>query len=339
MQTFKAAVLVEQKKPLLIMDLIHKKVEGNMVKVKMISSGLCGAQVNEISGKKGEDKFLPHLMGHEGYGEVVEIGENVKKVKPGDFVILHWRPAVGGEMPGIKYESIDNISIGAGPVTTFSEYTIVAENRCTTILPNDSLSLALPLLGCAISTSYGAIILESKAEKHEKILIYGAGGLGSSLLFWLNVLGYKNVVVFEILEQKRNIVESYGFDFCSSQESISNSKFDVIFETTGVVNNIQQAIKVTNKGARIILIGQSKIGESVVIENFLSFYNDITMLASKGGSFNPDLDMKQIYEICTANSELFNNLISHTVALEDINIGFDLMKDISSRRVVIDFTK
>ena len=88
-KTFKAAVLLELKKPLSIVELYHQSPPEGTVKVKMITSGLCGAQVNEMSGKKGDDKYLPHLMGHEGYGEVVEIGRGVSKLKPGDHVILH----------------------------------------------------------------------------------------------------------------------------------------------------------------------------------------------------------------------------------------------------------
>ena len=161
--TFKAAVLLELRKPLAIIELHHETPLEGTVKVKMITSGLCGAQVNEMSGKKGDDKYLPHLMGHEGYGEVVEVGDGVSKLKVGDHVILHWRPAIGMGMSGIKYKSVNDLEIGAGPVTTFAEYTIVAENRCSVINPDDSIKLALPLLGCAISTAYGAVIKEAQA--------------------------------------------------------------------------------------------------------------------------------------------------------------------------------
>ena len=196
--TFKAAVLFEQKKPLKIVDLYHQNPAEGEVKIKMITSGLCGAQVNEMSGKKGEDKYLPHLMGHEGYGVVEEIGEKVTTVAVGDHVILHWRQGKGLGSSGTKYNSTNGDIIGAGPVTTFSEYTIIAENRCTVIEPNQSMEAALPLLGCAISTGYGAVVKEAQTKTDSKVLIYGAGGLGMALLFWCKLLEIHNVFVVDI---------------------------------------------------------------------------------------------------------------------------------------------
>ena len=95
---FKAAVLTEQKKPLEIWEIKDREVVGYEVAVKLISSCICGAQVNEFLGKKGPDRFLPHFMGHEGYGIVESVGEKVTNVKKDDFVILHWRPGTGGSI-------------------------------------------------------------------------------------------------------------------------------------------------------------------------------------------------------------------------------------------------
>ena len=89
MDKFKAAILVESGQPLVIDEIESNKLQFGQVKVEMICSGICGAQINEIDAIKGPDKFLPHLMGHEGVGTVIEIGDGVSKVKKGDRVVLH----------------------------------------------------------------------------------------------------------------------------------------------------------------------------------------------------------------------------------------------------------
>ena len=93
----KAAVLVKSQKPLKIENLELPELSFGQVHVKLKYSGICGAQINEIDAVKGPDKFLPHLLGHEGSGIVVKVGEGVTTVEEGDHVVLHWRPSKGIE--------------------------------------------------------------------------------------------------------------------------------------------------------------------------------------------------------------------------------------------------
>ena len=339
-ETFKAAVLFELNKPLEIVDIIHQSPEDGGVKVRMISSGLCGAQVNEISGKKGEDKYLPHFMGHEGYGEVVEVGKLVTKVKPKDYVILHWRPGTGENISGVQYKSISGVAIGAGPVTTFAEYTIVSENRCTKIEPNANIIEALPLLGCAVSTAYGAITKEAKVEQNDSVLVLGAGGLGMALIFWLKILGIESVTVIDIHKDKEKQVSRYGANFLLAEDKVlMKDKYNVIFETTGVIPNIEDTLQLSKKGGRIVLIGQPKIGMDVTFKNFLQFYDEITIISSAGGRFEPEMDMENIYRKCIQNEELFNDLISNNIPLYEVNEGFNLMRSPKAKRIIINFDK
>jgi S-(hydroxymethyl)glutathione dehydrogenase / alcohol dehydrogenase len=336
--TFKAAVLTRLNQPLEIMELHQLSPIDGQVKVKMVTTGLCGAQVNEMTGKKGEDKYLPHFMGHEGYGEVVEVGPEVSKVSPGDYVIVHWREAEGESMAGIKYSSSNNLTVGAGPCTTFAEYTVVAENRCTKISKNDSIKNVLPLLGCAISTSYGAVTKEAKVTEEDSVLIFGAGGLGMALMFWCNILGYRHVDVIDIHPDKEKQVKEFGGNFLLAEEINYETKYDKIFETTGVVQNIENTLSLANKGAKIILIGQPRIGSDVTFKNFLKIYDDIKYIPSMGGQFDPDVDMSIIYKLCEENAELANKLVSKVICLDEINQGFLDMKSPTARRIIVGFS-
>ena len=99
----KAAILETLNAPLVIRELSLTELDIGQVLVKVIVSGICGSQLHEINGNKGNGKFLPHLMGHEGCGLVEEIGPGVTKVKPGDKVVMHWRPGLGIESDFPKY--------------------------------------------------------------------------------------------------------------------------------------------------------------------------------------------------------------------------------------------
>ena len=336
--TFKAAVLTKLNEPLKIIELEHQSAVEGQVKVKMITTGLCGAQVNEMTGKKGADKYLPHLMGHEGYGKVVEIGSAVAKISVGDHVIIHWRPSSGLGMSGISYNAPNNLTIGAGPCTTFAEYSIVAENRCTKIKKDDSLKYVLPLLGCAVSTAFGAVTKEAKVGENDSILVLGAGGLGMAILFWCKVFGFNKVDVVDIHEGKRKQVSYFGGNLILANELSATANYDKIFETSGVVSNIEKSLTVANKGANIVLIGQPRIGSSVTFDNFLHLYDDISMIPSMGGQFSPDLDMPIIYNACVNNSILVNQLVSNKIRLDQINEGFLEMKSATSKRIIIDFS-
>lgn len=335
---YKAAVLFEQNKPLELVELIHSEPSDGNVKVKMISAGLCGAQVNEISGKKGEDKFLPHLMGHEGFGVVQAVGKGVQNIKPGDCVVLHWRPGVGLNGSNKTFTSVDGKRIGAGPVTTFSEYTVVSENRCTVVPAIEGLELVMPLLGCALSTAYGAVKYEAQLRKHDRVLIVGAGGLGMAIMFWCKVFGVNHVDVVDLQEKKSIQVREFSGNFYNSMVDCEKATYDAIFETTGSVSNVEYTLDLVAKSGSIILIGQVSHSEKVTFKNFLHFYDEVKMIASRGGNFQPENDMQAILQHVIDNKDMSLRLISETVSLENVNKGFDLMKTQNSRRVIIDFS-
>src|SRR5271166_566894 len=130
-----AAILVQQKAPLVLEEIEVTQPAMGQVLVKILASGICGSQIGEIDGVKGPDRFLPHLLGHEGTGVVLAVGEGVRTVKPDDKVVLHWRKGSGLESTTPIYQSTLG-PVNAGWVTTFNELAIVSENRVTTI-PRD----------------------------------------------------------------------------------------------------------------------------------------------------------------------------------------------------------
>ncbi len=157
----KAAILAQSRAPLIIDDIeLPKALDVGQVLIKILYTTICGAQLNEIAATKGPDRFLPHLLGHEASGTVVETGPGVANVKPNDTVVLHWRPSLGIQCAPPSY-SWRGEKLNAGWVTTFNEYAVISENRMTPIPIDYNLKVA-PLLGCAVTTAAGVINNDAK---------------------------------------------------------------------------------------------------------------------------------------------------------------------------------
>src|SRR5262245_51819520 len=130
-----AAILEQLNSPLRLAQVTPEDLQYGQVLVRVIASGICGAQLQEIAGYKGNAKYLPHLLGHEGCGIVEATGPYVQRVKPNDRVVMHWRKASGIEAAPARYR-LNGKQIGGGPVTTFCEQAVVSENRITAV-PQD----------------------------------------------------------------------------------------------------------------------------------------------------------------------------------------------------------
>lgn len=127
-----AAVLEQLNKPLKIRELTIPDLKPGQVLVEVAYSGVCRSQLLEVCGKRGEDKYLPHTLGHEGSGVVLGIGDGVKKAKPGDRVVLSWIKGSGADVPSTVCRS-DDVRVNSGAISTFVRQTVTCENRLTPI--------------------------------------------------------------------------------------------------------------------------------------------------------------------------------------------------------------
>ena len=177
----KAAILTELNKPLVVADIaLPKQLSFGQVLVKIHYSGICGAQLNEIEGAKGPDKFLPHLLGHEGSGVVEDIGPGVKTVVQRGPCGLALAPGRGlqSETPVYDWQGK---KVNAGWVTTFNEKAIVSENRVT-VIPKDFDMRLAPLFGCAVTTAMGVINNDAQVKIGQSVVVFGVGGVGLNIV-------------------------------------------------------------------------------------------------------------------------------------------------------------
>lgn len=238
----KAAVLDEINKPLKIKFLKNEDLLIGQVLVKVYYSGVCRSQLMEIKGARGIDSWLPHLLGHEGTGEVLDVGEGVTKVKKGDKVILGWIKGEGLDAPGAKYKCNGEV-INSGKVTTFSTHTIVSENRLVKIPNGLPLDVAV-LFGCALLTGAGMVFNQLKPEQNKNIVVLGLGGIGLSALMALNLYNCKCLIAIDVNDEKLKLAKEFGATHCinAAKENVIEA-VNMITENDGADGCIESGVR------------------------------------------------------------------------------------------------
>ncbi len=345
----KAAVLKNFHNDLEIEELVIPELTRGQVLVDIKFSGICGAQINQKKGIKINENFLPCLMGHEGSGIVLEVGPDVSKVATGDHVVLHWRESSGLESDFPKYYSNTSKQIiGAGLVTTFSDKSIISENRLTKIDKKHSLDVA-SLLGCSVTTGIGIIQNELKAPEGASYLIAGVGGVGLSVILGAKLTQPSKIIALDLDDKKLAFSNKIGStdeinilkenEYTKAINDITqDTGVDYIIDTTGDSKIIDSLLNVINPGGSLVLVGQPSKNESLEITNFLKLYRGIRIFDSQGGATDPEKDIPNILDMHENKKIDLNLLINKKISLDDINQGFNILESHSfvGSRIVIE---
>ncbi len=333
-KTMKAAILVEQRKPLIVDEIeLPQTLEVGQVLVKIHYSGICGSQLGEIDGAKGEDKFLPHLLGHEASGTVMEIGPGVKHVKPGDVVVLHWRKGLGieGAPPNYRWRGQ---KLNAGWIATFNEYAIVAENRVTAI-PADSDMEVATLFGCAVTTGFGVVENNAKLRIGESVVIFGAGGIGLNIVQAAALVSAYPIIAVDLYDSKLELAKQMGATHVinSSQSDArqailaiaGNAGVDAFIDNTGQPVIIEMGYELTKPQGRVILVGVPRKGKNINIYSLpLHFGKSIS--GSHGGETIPHEDIPRYQKLLDAGRIQLKPLVTDHFKLDEINSAIQKMR-------------
>lgn len=340
-----AAVLYEVNKSLKVEELSIPELKAGQVLVKVAFSGVCHSQVNEISGLKGEDKFLPHTLGHEGSGVVEGIGEGVKKVKVGDHVVLTWIKGIGADITSSKYTDNNGCGINSGAISTFLTRAIVSENRVVKISDNMPLKEAA-LLGCAIPTGAGIIIRTIKRTGVNSIAIFGLGGIGLSALLAAKMKGAGTIIAVDIVVEKlekaiqlgaTHVINARERDVLSSIMEITSRKgVDYAIECAGKRESMEIAFKsVRDKGGICVIAGNLPQGEKISINPF-DLIKGKQITGTWGGETEPDTDIPMYVDLYLSGKLKIDKLGSNIYSLSDINKAFENLKNGIDGRLLID---
>lgn len=324
---FKAAILVELKQPLVIEEIESPPLRFGQVLVKIICSGICGAQINEIEGAKGPDRFLPHLLGHEATATVIECGEGVTTVKPGDRVVCHWRKGAGLQSPTPKYKSRLG-DINSGWVTTFSEYAVISENRVTAV-PGDFDPEVGALFGCAVTTAMGVINNDARLGIGESIAVFGSGGVGLNVVQFAALVAAYPVIAIDLHDHKLELARQLGAthtlnartcDLRAEIRKIAGPQgVDVAIENTGVADVIETAYEAAAAQGRVILVGVPPKAARHPSFYTLPLHFKKVLTGSEGGGCRPETDVPKLVRLHQTGRLRFDRLISKRYPLGQIN--------------------
>ena len=331
----KAAILVEQRQPLVVAEIeLPQTLEVGQVLVKIHYSGICGSQLGEMDGAKGEDKFLPHLLGHEGSGSVVATGPGVRQVKAGDKVVLHWRKGPGIEAVPPKYRW-DGKTVNAGWVTTFNEYAIVAENRITPI-PADSDMEVAALFGCAVTTGFGVVVNNAKLKIGESVVVFGAGGVGLNIVQAAAMVSAYPVSAVDLHDNRLELAKQMGATHLINSkkvdarqaimEVLGSAGLDAFIDNTGQPAIIEMGYGMVKPPGRVTLVGVPRKGNNISVYS-LPLHFGKGLSGSHGGEAVPEVDIPRYQSLYGAGRLRLRELISATHALGEVNNAIQAMRD------------
>jgi len=332
------AILTAQNTPLTLDHYTSDSLKLGQVLVSMKYAGICGSQLGEVRGVKGQDPYLPHLMGHEGIGKVVEIGSGVSSVSVGDPVILHWKHGDGLNV------SIDNLiwndrHLNSGCVTAFSDVVVVSENRVTKIATSTALpEELLPILGCAIPTAWGALENIARMKIGERVLITGAGGVGIASAVGARAMGCSHVF---LMDKDISKLSNLGFkDWIDLVDASDFDRFerswDVAIDTTGDPRVIEKLYDLGGVGKRVVLLGVMSQAERVTLHT-LKLHFDFIFQGSHGGDGYISRDLARYVRALESHNECLDLLEYQVRPLSLINNAFsDLEAGRVNGRIIVD---
>jgi S-(hydroxymethyl)glutathione dehydrogenase / alcohol dehydrogenase len=329
-RTTRAAVLETLGKPLVIKEMTLPKLLPGQVLVKVFFSGVCRSQLMEARGCRGEDSWLPHLLGHEGSGEVLAVGSNVTKVKLGDQVILGWLKGQGLDAPGAKYLCNGQV-INSGKVTTFSNHTIVSESRLVKKPEGLPLDLAI-LFGCALPTGCGMVLNELRPSAGSTVAVLGLGGIGLSALLALGAFACKQVIAIDLSDEKLALAKEFGAtqvinpgrdDVFDLVRRMTDGGVDFCIESAGTVLSIELGFSLIRKGGgKLLFASHPPEGETIKLAPH-ELISGKHIAGSWGGNSMPDRDIPLIFRVLSDGNLPFNRLITKRYRLEEINEALD----------------
>ncbi|WP_333682963.1 S-(hydroxymethyl)glutathione dehydrogenase/class III alcohol dehydrogenase [Pontibaca methylaminivorans] len=370
----RAAVALEAGKPLEIMEVELEGPKAGEVMVEIKATGICHTDEFTLSGADPEGIF-PAILGHEGAGVVVEIGEGVTSVKPGDHVIPLYTPecrqcasclsgktnmchairATQGQ--GLMPDGTTRFSMLDGtPIhhymgcSTFANHTVLPEIALAKVR-EDAPFDKICYIGCGVTTGIGAVINTAKVEIGAKAVVCGLGGIGRNVIQGLRLAGADMIIGVDLNDDKKEMAERFGMTHFVNPKNVENvvqeivemtrTPFDRIggadysFDATGNVKVMRDALECTHRGwGQSVIIGVAAAGAEISTRPFQLVTGRVWKGTAFGGA-RGRTDVPKIVDWYMDGKIEIDPMITHTMPLEDINKGFDLMNRGESIRSVV----
>ena len=367
----KAAVAFEAGEPLKVETVQLEGPRAGEVLVEMKSTGVCHTDEYTRSGSDPEGLF-PSVLGHEGAGVVVEVGSGVRSVSVGDHIIPLYTPECrqcksclsrktnlctairSTQGQGLMPDGTSRLSLNGEPLyhymgtSTFANHAVLPEIAVAKIR-EDAPFEKVCYIGCGVTTGIGAVINTANVEPGSNVVVFGLGGIGLNVLQGARMVGADKIVGVDINPDRKEMAEQFGMThFVNPNEvegdlvpylvDLTDGGADYSFECIGNVNVMRQALECCHRGWGVsVIIGVAGAGQEISTRPFQLVTGRVWKGSAFGGA-RGRTDVPRIVDWYMQGKIDIDPLITHTLALEDINGAFDLMHKGESIRSVVTFS-
>ncbi|MFD6331067.1 zinc-binding dehydrogenase [Streptomyces niveus] len=345
----RAAVLPAVGAPLEITDIALPEPGPGQVRIRLAAAGVCHSDLSLTNGTMRVP--VPAVLGHEGAGTVVSVGEGVTHVAPGDGAVLNWAPSCGqchhcglGEVwlcasalsgvGAVHARTGDGTLLHPGlNVAAFAEETVVAAN-CVLPAPDGIPLTDAALLGCAVLTGYGAVHHSARVREGETVVVFGVGGVGLAVLQSARIAGASTVVAVDVSPEKEELARAAGAtDYLVASDTTAKDVrrltgghgADVAVECVGRAVTIRTAWESTRRGGRTTVVGIGGKDQQVTFNALELFHWGRTLSGCVYGNCDPARDLPVIAEHVRAGRFDLGALVTERITLDGIPDAFNTM--------------
>lgn len=360
----KAAVLTEILKPLEILDLDQEGPKAGEARVKVMATGVCMSDWHMMNGDWPTK--LPMVPGHEAAGIVEEVGPGPSVVRPGDHVIFSFQSHCGhcrycysgrsvlcvgrAKVPGsLLPDGTTRLSYNGAPVGqmtrigTFSEQVVCSTENLVPVRKDLPWPVAA-LIGCSVATGIGAVIRHAKVEAGATVMVVGCGGVGLNIVQGARLAGAGRIIAVDILDNKLDYAKAFGAtdvinaktqDVVKTIRGLTGLGVDYAFDAIGSEATVLQIINCIAPGGQAVMVGIPPVTVKAGISPAAMVFQEKSLTASFYGSIQPDRDFPLLADLYMTKRIDLDPLISRTYALDEINEGFDRLRQGSVARGVV----
>lgn len=365
----RAAVAWEAGKPLTIETIEIGGPKAGEVLVEVMATGICHTDAYTLSGMDSEGKF-PAILGHEGAGIVREVGAGVTSLKPGDHVIPLYTPECRScksclsrrtnlctsirstQGQGVMPDGTSRFSCDGGEVfhymgcSTFANFTVLPEIALAKVR-EDAPFDKICYIGCGVTTGIGAVIYTAKVWPGANVVVFGLGGIGLNVLQAARMVGADKIIGVDINPARQEMARKFGMTHFINPKEVGNDKVvqaivdltgggaDFSFDATGNTDVMRQALECCHRGwGESIVIGVAEAGKEIATRPFQLVTGRVWKGTAFGGA-RGRTDVPKIVDWYMEGKINIDDLITHKLSLDEINVGFDLMHEGKSIRSVV----
>ncbi|MGW7818011.1 Zn-dependent alcohol dehydrogenase [Streptomyces puniciscabiei] len=331
------------------------------VRVRVRATGLCHSDLSAMSGVLPQP--APFVPGHEGAGEVLEAGDGVRHLKPGDRVVICWLPACGacpackrGQtelcLAGFMNAGTPNFRRSGGGTPdvfgfagtgTFAEE-VVVDAGCAVPIPDDVPYDIAALIGCGVTTGLGAALNTADVQAGSSVAVIGCGGVGISAVQGARLKGAAEIVAVDPVASRRASALEFGATKAVSPEELADAKqqvtggegFDYVFEVVGKSATARTAYETTRRGGTLVVVGAGAMDDFLQLNMFELFFDEKRILPSLYGGGDVLRSYERTIALWRAGRVDLAGLITHRVHLAEINEALDQMRTGTALRTCIE---